>query len=193
MVVAIGAGVGAAVGTLGDVTGTGRVTGSGSGSLAGLEMNSPAPGDPFPCVHFADLRAHLPDAPDGFTRVRDEGSSGRYGEVSISEVERVFSGGAGEELSVRIVDTTLSPELARAIRAAASDASGRHADDPTAPILQDRAVGFVRWDADAGKAEANVLVADRFVVAVTSQGARGPGVVRRLAGDIDYDRLALLR
>ncbi len=188
LVVLFGAGVGAGLGT---VTGSAR-----GGGSAGTHLEDGAFGTelaPFPCVHFTDLRAHLPRAPEGYTRVRDEGSSGRYGDVSISEVERVFSGHAGEELSVRIVDTTLSPELARAIRAAAEDATGRSEDDPTAPILRDRAVGFVRWDGGAGKAEANVLVADRFVVAVSSLGTGGTGVVRSLAGDIDYDGLALLR
>jgi hypothetical protein len=147
----------------------------------------------FPCVHFDELRQLLPEAPQGYAHLRDEGSSGRYGEVSISEAERVFEGQDGQELSVRIVDTTLSGELARAIRAAAKDASGRAQDEATAPIVRDRAVGFVRFDAGAQKAEANVLVADRFVVAVVSHGVDGTLDVRRLAGSIDFDGLALLR
>ena len=147
----------------------------------------------FPCVHFDQLRRHLPDAVQGYSHLREEGSSGRYGQVSISEAERVFEGEEGQELSIRIVDTTLSGDLARAIRAAAKDASTRPSDDPVAPILEDSAVGFVRFDANQQKAEANVLVADRFVVAVTSLGVDGTGDVRRVAGSIDYDALALLR
>ncbi len=147
----------------------------------------------FPCVHFNLLQRHLPKAVQGYAQLREEGSSGRYGDVSISEAERVFEGEDGQELSVRIVDTTMSGELARAIRAAAKDAASRPEDDPTAPILEERAVGFVRYDANGQKAEANVLVADRFVVAVTSLGVDGTTDVRRVAGSIDYDALALLR
>lgn len=147
----------------------------------------------YPCVHFEDLRRHLPKTLQGFERLRDEGSSGRYGEVSISEAERVFRDAEGTEISIRIVDTTLVDDLGRAIRAAASDARTRGADDPTAAIVQHETIGFVRYDRTQQRAEANLLVADRFVVAVTSSGAEGTGQVRRAATQIDLTGLALLR
>lgn len=148
---------------------------------------------PFPCVHFEDLRQHLPRALEGLTSVRDEGSSGKYGDVSISEAERVYSGEEGREISIRIVDTTMVEELGRAIKAAAEDASERNQDDPTAPILSEGTVGFVRYDHDDQRAEANLLVAERFVVAVTTRGYDGTTEARKIAESIDVNGLALMR
>lgn len=147
----------------------------------------------YPCIHFEDLRKHLPKTLEGYERIRDEGSTGKYGDVAISEAERVFSGAEGEEISVRIVDTTMVDDLGRAIRAAARDAAGRDADHPSAPIVASDTVGFVRFDQDDQRAEANMLVADRFVVAVTSRGVDGTREVRRVAGTVDITGLALLR
>lgn len=155
--------------------------------------DGPAPVSAFPCIHFEDLRRHLPGSIEGYRRVRDEGSTGRYGEVSISEAERVFSGDGGAEISIRIVDTTLVDDLGRAIRAAARDAADRAPDDPTAPIIGSGAIGFVRFDAARQQAEANLLVADRFVVAVSSRGVDGTQEVRRIADAVDINGLALLR
>lgn len=153
-----------------------------------------APISEFPCVRFEDLRRHLPKALEGFRRTHDEGSNGRYGEVSISEAERIFSGGEGKEIAIRIVDTTMAGELGRAIRAAANDASSRKPDDPTAPIIGQSTVGFVRYDPNRQRAEASLLVADRFVVAVTARGFEGTQEVRHVAADeIDLTGLALLR
>lgn len=157
------------------------------------EASSGAALQRYPCVHFEALRQHLPKSLKGFERLRDEGSSGRYGEVSISEAERVFRDAEGTEISIRIVDTTLVDDLGRAIRAAASDARTRSEDDPTAPIVQHDTVGFVRYDQTQQRAEANLLVADRFVVAVTSVGAVGTGPVRSATTQIDLTGLALLR
>lgn len=154
-----------------------------SPAAAPIQSARPRPAD-FPCVHFEDLRRHLPKDIAGFRATRDEGSSGRYGEVSISEAERVFSGEDGQSVTVRIVDTTLSEDLGRVIREA-SRAPGA--------IVGEGAVGFVRFDEGERKAEANLLVADRFVVAVTAQGFDGTSEVRRIAGALDFQGLARLR
>lgn len=152
-----------------------------------------APLPRFPCVPFEDLRMHLPGTIAGYKTTRDEGSSGKYGEVSISEAERVFTGDEGREISVRIVDTTMADELGRAIRAAAQGAADQKKDAATAPIIGDETVGFVRYDQARQRAEANLLVADRFVVAVTSRGVDGTQEVRQVANQMDLTGLALLR
>jgi hypothetical protein len=151
-----------------------------------------APARP-PCVYFKDLRPFLPERLTGFRLSREEGSTGKYGEVSVSEAERVFVQPGGRELSVRIVDTTLSGKLGRAIRDAASDAAGRTPSDPTAPMQLGETVGFVRYDEEERKAEANLLVGDRYVVAVTSRGFEGTAEVRRIAGALDLEGLSKLR
>jgi hypothetical protein len=146
-----------------------------------------------PCVYFKDLAPFLPESLEGFTHVGTEGSTGKYGEVSVSEAERTFIRGEDREVKVRIVDTTLGTKIAKAIRRAAEDAKGRPASDPTAPIFWDAAVGFVRYDASEATAEANLLVGDRYVVAVTSRGFPGTVEVRRVARGIDLAGLAQLR
>lgn len=146
-----------------------------------------------PCVYFKELAPFLPESLDGFTLATTEGSTGKYGEVSVSEAERTFTRGEDREVKVRIVDTSLGGKIAKAIKAAAQEGKGRPASDPTAPIFWDAAVGFVRYDAAEATAEANLLVGDRYVVAVTSRGFPGTVEVRRVAQGIDLEGLARLR
>jgi hypothetical protein len=146
-----------------------------------------------PCVYFKELEPFLPEQLAGFQLSKDEGSTGKYGEVLVSEAERLFVQPEGRQLSVRIVDTTLSPKLSRAIRAAAHEASQREPSDPAGPLHLGQTVGFVRYDEAEGRAEANLLVADRFVVAVTSHGFVGTVEVRRVAGTLDLAGLSKLR
>ncbi len=146
-----------------------------------------------PCVHFTRLSPFLPEALDGFTHTRSEGSTGKYGEVSVSEAERTFSRGADREVKVRIVDTTMGGKIGHAIRAAAEGAKERPIADPTAPIFWEGAVGFVRYDAEEALAEANLLVGERYVVAVTSRGFPSTVEVRRVAQGMDFAGLSRLR
>lgn len=145
------------------------------------------------CVYFKQLSAFLPSELVGFRLNKDEGSTGKYGEVLVSEAERLFVHPTGGHVSVRIVDTSLSKRLGTAIRAAADEASSREATDPTAPILTGDAVGFVRYDPEDAKAEANLLVGGRFVVAVSSVGFRGTTEVRRVTRALDLAGLSKLR
>jgi hypothetical protein len=146
----------------------------------------------FSCVHFEDLRHFLPETLEGLARARDGGSTGRYGEVSVSEAERSFTHGEDREVKVRIVDTTLGKKLGQAIRAAAQESRNRAQNDPTAPIFWKDAVGFVRYDEANGMAEASLLVGNRYVVAVSSRGFPGTVEVRRVARGIDLEGLARL-
>lgn len=149
---------------------------------------------PFPCVHYEDLRGFLPETLEGLKRARDGGSTGRYGDVSVSEAERSFTRGEDREVKVRIVDTTLGERLGKAIVAAAEESRTRAANDPSAPIFwkDKQAVGFVRYDETTGQAEASLLVGNRYVVAVSSRGFPGTVEVRRVARDIDLLGLARL-
>lgn len=148
----------------------------------------------FPCVHFDALRAFLPESLEGLTPGQEAGSTGRYGEVAVSEAERSFTRGEEREVKVRIVDTSMSQKLGQAILAAAAEARPRPSNDPTAPIFwkDKEVVGFVRYDAHSGKAEASLLVGNRYVVAVSSRGFPGTVEVRRVAQGIDLVGLARL-
>jgi hypothetical protein len=138
------------------------------------------------------LSAFLPATLEGYQRTRDEGSTGKYGDVSVSEAERVFSRG-DHQVTVRIVDTTLSRQLGDRIVAAAEVAKSREAADPTAPIFLAETVGFVRYDHSASEAEANLWVGERFVVAVSTRGHSGTDEARRVARNLDLAGLAKLR
>ena len=146
----------------------------------------------FPCVHFEELRPFLPEKLEGLVRGRDGGSTGRYGDVSVSEAERNFTRGEEREVKVRIVDTSLGTKLGQAIKAAADEGRNRAQSDPTAPIFWKDAVGFVRYDETTGLAEASLLVGNRYVVAVSSRGFPGTVEVRRVARGIDLEGLARL-
>lgn len=158
------------------------------------EASAPAPPPAAPpCVHFSRLTPFLPEQLEGFTRTQSEGSTGKYGEVSVSEAERTFSRGEDREVKVRIVDTTMGEKIGHAIRTAAESARERSAADVTAPIFWEGTVGFVRYDEDEAVAEANLLVGERYVVAVTSRGFPGTVEVRRVAQGMDFAGLASLR
>ncbi|WP_395837280.1 hypothetical protein [Cystobacter fuscus] len=161
------------------------------GVAEGLAADAPPS---FPCVHFEDLQRFLPETLEGLPRARDAGSTGRYGDVSVSEAERSYSHGEEREVKVRIVDTSLGGKLGQAIVAAAEEARNREQNDPTAPIFwkDKEAVGFVRYDAANTLAEASLLVGNRYVVAVSSRGFPGTVEVRRVARDIDLRGLARL-
>ncbi|WP_141592985.1 MULTISPECIES: hypothetical protein [unclassified Myxococcus] len=146
-----------------------------------------------PCVYFKQLAPFLPERLDGFTVAHTQGSTGKYGEVSVSEAERLYTRGEGREVKVRIVDTTMGERIGKAIQEAADRSRGKAASDPSAPIHLDDAVGFVRYDAEESVAEANLLVGGRYVVAVTSRGFPGTVEVRRVARGIDLAGLARLR
>jgi hypothetical protein len=148
---------------------------------------------PFPCVHFKQLRTFLPEKLDGLAQAGDEGSTGRYGEVSVSEVERLFTQGEEREVKVRILDTTLGERLGQAILAEAERSRRLAPSDPTAPIFWEDTVGIVRYDAEGGTAEASLLVGSRYVVAVSSRGYPGTVQVRRVARELDLEGLARLQ
>ena len=162
-----------------------------------------------PCLHFRRLQAFLPRAPEGFRPLRATASTGRYGEVSVSEAEQVFvagepTGDAGlaaegvRQLSVRIVDTSLASRIAEAIRTAAKEAQeshdaqaarGEHAR--TAPLLFEHSVGYVSHDPDqGGRVEAMLLVGERFLVAVTGHGFGSTAETQAVLGQIDLTGLA---
>ncbi|WP_434381786.1 hypothetical protein [Melittangium boletus] len=166
-------------------------TNGGKATPAVAEDAAPAA---FPCAHFEQLRAFLPRGIEGLPRTRDAGSTGRYGDVSVSEAERSFTLGEEREVKVRIVDTSLATKLGQAILAAANGARSRALNDPTAPIFwkDKEAVGFVRYDESNGLAEASLLVGNRYVVAVSSRGFPGTVEVRRVARGLDLAALARL-
>jgi hypothetical protein len=144
-------------------------------------------------IYFRDLSAYLPDELSGYALQRDEGSTGKYGEVSVSEAERVF-GKDGREVRMRVVDTSLAPALVRKIREAVREGYQKEPADPTAPILLKDAVGYVTFDDSSGAAEANLVVSgDRFLVALSTRGWPHTIELRRVARELNLAGLSKLR
>jgi len=172
-------------------------------ALAGLAGCRSAPEAPLPpaaavpgSIYFTVLRGYLPKGLPGWTAgPPPEGSTGKYGDVAVSEVEAVFMREASRKLSVRIVDTSLIDRLGPAIRSAVEGASGRAEEDPTAPLrLPPHALGFVRFDREERHGEANLLVGDRYVVALQADGFPDTQELRQVArAHLDLAGLAALR
>ncbi len=145
-------------------------------------------------VYFKELQGFLPAFVPGFKKVRDEGSTGKYGEVAVSEAERVFAqSDANREIAIRILDSSMGAGLAEAIKAAALEASQKGQPDLAAPLSLPEAVGYVRYDASERKGEANLLVGNRFVVSVVGRGSKDSADVRRIAENLDSVQLSKLR
>ncbi len=146
---------------------------------------------PSRSVYFKALQPFLPAAVPGFQKVRDEGSTGKYGDVSVSEAERVFAH-ENQEIAIRIIDSTTVAKLAEGI-AGASQAARQQPKDVAVPLSLPSAVGYVRYDAAEEKAEANLLVGNRFLISVSSRGLKDSTQVRRLVESLDSDGLSKLR
>ena len=146
-------------------------------------------------VYFTALRAFIPDQLPGWEQPgTPEGSTGKYGEVTVSEVEAVYTRPGEQRLSVRIVDTSLLDKLAPAIRSAVDGAAARRDDDPTAPLRLPHALGFERYDEEERHGEANLLVGDRYVVALSADGFPDTKELRQVARlHLDLAGLSRLR
>ena len=145
---------------------------------------------PSRSVYFKALQPFLPAAVPGFQKVRDEGSTGRYGDVQVSEAERVFAS-ENEEIAVRIIDSTTVAKLADGITAAAQ-AAKQQPKDVAVPLSLPSSVGYLRFDAAEEKVEANLLVGDRFIVTVSSRGLKDGTQVRRILESLDSKGLSKL-
>jgi hypothetical protein len=150
----------------------------------------PEPGPTANYLYFRDLQAFLPADLPGFQRVKDEGSTGKYGPVRVSEAERVFSQGEDRELAVRIVDTYKLDRLVSPVQAEEQ----RPSLDPRAKrFALPSGAGYLKYDPVEFTAEATLVVADRFAVSVISHGFRGTEEVAKVAKGLDLPGLAKLR
>jgi hypothetical protein len=141
-------------------------------------------------LYFRDLQAFLPAELAGFQRVKDEGSTGKYGAVTVSEAERGFSQGEDRELTVRIVDTS---RLNGVVSAAQAMEQGTSPDPRVKRFALPSAAGYLKYDPVGSTAEATLVVANRFAVSVTSHGFRGTEEVTKVAKGLDLSGLAKLR
>ena len=156
-----------------------------SASPTGGDSGEPAAA-PFDgkALHFTRLQAFTPDALLEFKGGKTTASTAQFGAVAVSEVERSYSQGE-RTAKVRIVDTSLN--------------HGAHAPTPGEAYEDDKkvgrplrtagAAGYVEFEKESQRAVANLIVADRVLVTLTFENARGPEDVERLAAALDLRRL----
>jgi len=138
-------------------------------------------------IHYSRLTPFAPDPLGGYRGGAIRASTSQFGEVSVSEVERVYQG-QDRSAKVRLVDTSLND-------GARSPPLGEPYEDEEKvgrPMRASDAVGFVEFEKESRRATANLIVADRLLVTVTCEGSTGTGEAERLAAALDLRGLSLL-
>lgn len=138
-------------------------------------------------LHFSELLAFAPEKLLELQGGKATASTAKIGEVAVSEVERTYTQG---ELTakIRIVDTSLN-------RGSRPPEPGPAFEDDRKigrPVLTSGANGYVEFEKESRRAVANLIVADRVLVTLTLENARGPEDAERLAAALDLRRLEKL-
>ena len=140
-------------------------------------------------LHFTRLQSFAPDALLEFKGGKTTASTARFGEVAVSEVERGYADGE-RTVKLRIVDTSIN-------HGAHAPSPGKAYEDESKvgrPLRTAGATGYVEFEKESRRAVANLIVADRVLVTVSCENARGAEDAERLAAALDLRRLdALLR
>jgi hypothetical protein len=111
----------------------------------------------------------------------------------MSEAERVFAQSDSREIAIKIVDSTNLSRLVDGIKIAAEEAAQLSQPGLLEPLRQPSAVGYLRFEPSEQRAEASLLVADRFVISILSRGLPDSREVRRIVENLDYAGLSKLR
>lgn len=129
-------------------------------------------------VHFSRLKPFLPHGVLDYRGGELHASTSQFGGVAVSEIERAYQGPV-RRAKVRILDTNLNQQAGAALTARGEGIAGAR------PLAMAGAVGYATYDADRRHAQASVVVADRFVVAVTVESADGDGDAEAFARALD--------
>ncbi|HUB07545.1 MAG TPA: hypothetical protein VMB50_11115, partial [Myxococcales bacterium] len=135
------------------------------GSLSG--------GDGASAVVLSDtaLRSYLPARVLGRAGDPPHGSVTRIGPRALSEVIRTYPGREGDT-ELKLADARFEPHATEAIRSMADDGEADRSDDGVSKLVLPGAVGYARYDGDERLAQAQVVIAGRFIASATVQQAR---------------------
>lgn len=128
-------------------------------------------------VHFTALRQFAPDALLELSGGRTSASTAHFGEVAVSEVERLYEGPDERRLKLRLVDTSLNHQVAPPPPGPAFE----DAQKIGRPLHVAGGAGYVEYAKESHLAVANLIVAERVLVTLTLQNASGPEDAERLA------------
>ncbi len=135
-------------------------------------------------LHHTRLQEFAPDRILDFEGGKIAASTAQIGEVAVSEVERTYTSGA-QTMKLRIVDTSLN-------RGARAPKPGPAFEDDQRigrPVGTAGASGFVEYEKGSHRAVANLIVADRVLVTLAMEDAKGPEDIQRLAVALDLRKL----
>jgi hypothetical protein len=138
-------------------------------------------------LHFTRLQVYAPDTLLEFHAGKTSASTAQIGDVAVSEVERSYSEGT-RTAKIRILDTSLN----RGARAPNPGPAFEDDQKVGRPLRTAGANGYVEFEKESRKAVANLIVADRVLVTVTFENAKGPEDVERLAAAMDLRSLETL-
>lgn len=138
-------------------------------------------------LHFTRLQAFAPAVLAGFKGGRVQASTSQIGEVALSELERTYSEGE-RTAKLRIVDTSLN----QGSKAPRPGPAFEDEEKVGRPLRVPGAQGYLEFEKAGGRAQANLIVADRILITVTFEKAKAPEDVEQFAGALGLDRLEAL-
>ncbi|MBI5549754.1 MAG: hypothetical protein HY901_38190 [Deltaproteobacteria bacterium] len=138
-------------------------------------------------LHFTRLLAFCPERLLEYAGGKLSASTAQIGEVAVSEVERTYAEGE-RTAKLRIVDTSLN----HGVRAPPPGPAFEDQEKIGRPLRTAGASGYAEFEKEGRRAMANLIVADRVLVTLTCENARGPEEVERLAAALDLRSLESL-
>jgi hypothetical protein len=126
-------------------------------------------------VPDSELKAFLPERVGGRLGEFPQGTMTRMGDRALSEATRNYRGGPPSEtgqVQIKIADAWLEPRATQAIRSLAElhDNLGERAEERAASperLIVPDGIGYARFDQGSGMAQAQVLIAGRFIASAT--------------------------
>jgi hypothetical protein len=146
------------------------------------------------------LKAFLPERVGGRLGELPQGTMTRMGDRALSEATRNYRGGPPSDtgqVQIKIADAWLEPRATQAIRSLADmhealDDRGESGTAIPERLVVPDGVGYARYDQSSGTAQAQVLVAGRFIASATVvQAADAQDAVQALRA-LDTQGLARL-
>ncbi len=145
-------------------------------------------------VDYQKLLPLLPEAPEGWTTDKPEGSTEDVGGFRITNVHRDYRKGKGDtapSAAISILDSVANPDYVSATTAAWNDAS-ETADGYGKPVTIDGNAGREDYDKPQKHASLWVMVANRYFVQIELQN-QDPTELQEWIKRVDLKKLAEIK
>lgn len=145
-------------------------------------------------VDYQKLLPLLPEAPEGWTTDKPEGSTEDVGGFRITNVHRDYRKGKGDtapSAAISILDSVANPDYVSATTAAWNDTS-ETADGYGKPVTIDGNAGREDYDKPQNHASLWVMVANRYFVQIELQN-QDPKELQEWIKRVDLKKLAEIK